>query len=202
MLRTLIFYIILTIVLNFTFLYFFQIFFGFGEVDGVSMKPNFHDKQKIFTSIDYYKKNPIKHGDVVLVKIKNKEEPYLKRVVGLPNDRIKMKNGILYLNDKPKTIDKELEMNIYEEKINKFKSFKILNVSKNDEDDNFNEINISEKFYYILGDNREVSVDSRKLGLIQKKNIMHKVLPQTHFVYNFLWFFEIYYRFHKYLFKE
>ena len=164
-------------------------FYGVYHLNGTSMRPTFNDKQFVFSFVDYYKNNEINYGDIVFLNVKGEEDPLIKRVVGLPNDKIKMKKGILIVNDIPKTIDKELEMNIYEEKINDFKSFRILNITKANEEDYFEEIKIPKDFYYVLGDNREVSRDSRYIGLISKKNIIDKYIPDTHFVYNFSWYF-------------
>ena len=164
-------------------------FYGVYHLNGTSMRPTLSDKQFVFSFVNYYKNNQINYGDIVFLNVKGEEDPFIKRVVGLPGDKIEMKNGILIVNDTPKTIDKELEMNIYEEKINDFKSFRILNVTKMGEDDNFKEIKIPEGFYFVLGDNREVSRDSRDLGLISKKNITDKYIPDIHFVYNVSWYF-------------
>ena len=164
-------------------------FYGVYHLNGTSMKPTLSDKQFVFSFVDYYKNNKVIYGDIVLLKVKGEDDPLIKRVVGLPGDKIKMNNGILIVNNIPKTIDKELEMNIYEEKINDLKSFRILNITKANEEDYFEEIKIPKGFYYVLGDNREVSRDSRDLGLISKKNITDKYIPDTHFVYNFSWYF-------------
>ena len=164
-------------------------FYGVYHLNGTSMKPTLSDKQFVFSFVDYYKNNKVIYGDIVLLKVKGEDDPLIKRVVGLPGDKIKMNNGILIVNNIPKTIDKELEMNIYEEKINDLKSFRILNITKANEEDYFEEIKIPEGFYFVLGDNREVSRDSRDLGLISKKNITDKYIPDIHFVYNVSWYF-------------
>ena len=164
-------------------------FYGVYHLNGTSMKPTLSDKQFVFSFVDYYKNNEINYGDIVFLEVKGEEDPLIKRVVGLPGDKIKMNNGILIVNDIPKTIDKELEINIYEEKINDLKSFRIINITKANEEDYFEEIKIPKGFYFVLGDNREVSRDSRYIGLISKKNITDKYIPDTHFVYNFSWYF-------------
>ena len=164
-------------------------FYGVYHLNGTSMRPTFSDKQFVFSFVDYYKNNEINYGDIVFLNVKGEEDPWIKRVVGLPGDKIKMNNGILIVNNIPKTIDKELEMNIYEEKINNLKSYRIINITKTDEEDYFEEIKIPEGFYFVLGDNREVSRDSRDIGLIPKKNIIDKFIPDTHFIYNYSWYF-------------
>ena len=164
-------------------------FYGVYHLNGTSMRPTLSDKQFVFSFVDYYKNNKINYGDIVFLNVKGEEDQLIKRVVGLPGDKIEMKRGILIVNDKPKTIDKELEMNVYEEKINDFKSFRIINITKADEEDYFEEIKIPKGFYFVLGDNREVSRDSRDIGLISENNIIDKYMPETHFVYNFSWYF-------------
>ena len=80
-------------------------------------------------------------------------------------------------------------MNIYKEKINNLKSFRIINIIKVEVDDHFKELKIPKYFYFVQGDNKENSKDTRDLGLISKKNITDKYIPDTYFVYNFSWYF-------------
>jgi signal peptidase I len=162
----------------------FSFYFGVIQIDGTSMRPTLSDNEYVFYAEKYYKKNQIQLGDIIIFKLKNKENLFIKRVVGLPGDTIEMKNGILRVNDIKKTSNKEIEMNIYEEKINPSKSFRILNISKSDEHNNFKKIKISKGHYFVLGDNRGNSNDSRYMGLIKKENIIHKYLPKTHYIYN------------------
>ena len=164
-------------------------FYSVYHLNGTSMRPTLSDKQFVFSFVDYYKNNEINYGDIVFLNVKGEEDPLIKRVVGLPNDKIRMKKGILIVNGIPKTIDKELEMNLYEEKINDLKSFRILNITKANEEDYFEEIKIPDGFYFVLGDNRENSRDSRDIGLIPENNIIDKYIPETHLVYNFSWYF-------------
>lgn len=171
------------------FQFLFSFFFGVSQIDGTSMRPTLADNEYVFYAHKYYKNNQIKLGDIILFEVKNKENLFIKRVVGIPGDTIEMKNGILRVNGIKKTGNVEIEMNIYEEKINASTIFKILNISKSEEHNNFKKVKIPEDHYFVLGDNREVSNDSRDMGLIKKENIIHKYLPQNHYIYNFSRYF-------------
>ena len=167
----------------------FSFFFGVSQIDGTSMRPTLADNEYVFYAHKYYKNNQIKSGDIILLKVKDEENLFIKRVVGIPGDTIEMKNGILRVNGIKKTGNVEIEMNIYEEKINKSNTFKILNISKSEEHNNFKKFKIPEDHYFVLGDNREDSHDSRDMGLIKKENIIHKYLPKDHYIYNFSRYF-------------
>ena len=69
------------------------------------MRPTLSDKQFVFSFFDYYKNNEFNYGDIIIFNVKVEEDPYIKRVVGLPGDKIDMNKGILIVNDIPKTID-------------------------------------------------------------------------------------------------
>ena len=85
---------------------------------------------------------------------------YLSRVVGLPNETIEIKEGKVYINNK-----------LLGEPFNKV-------VSSDDPENNFSAIVIPENEYFILGDNRPRSFDSRywKPPTIKKENILGKVV--------------------------
>ena len=167
----------------------FTIFFGVYETVGFSMRPNFEDKETFFVYPDYYKNNNINYGDLVIIKVKDEEGTLLKRVVGLPNDKVEIKNGILLLNDKEKTSEEEIEMNIFLETITPKVSYKILNIEKNSTDFNFESFIIPKDNFFFLGDNRQDSADSRYYGVVKKDNILHKVIPKNNFIYNFAFLF-------------
>lgn len=86
--------------------------------------------------------------DIVVVNKKVEGDNLIKRVIGLPNETIRYKNNKLYINDK--IID---------------------DVYAYGDTENFKEIALGEDEYFLMGDNREVSLDSRSLGVIKKSEI-------------------------------
>jgi signal peptidase I len=69
------------------------------EINGQSMEPTFFNAELIITNKFIYKITPPKRGDVVIFKSpKNKEIDYIKRVIGLPGDRVKLVNNTYYVN--------------------------------------------------------------------------------------------------------
>ena len=89
----------------------------------------------------------IKRGDLVVVDIGS--EKVIKRLIGLPGDSIYCLNGILYINDE---------------------EYKEDYISSKTSD--FTKIFLKEDEYFVLGDNRVVSKDSRMFGTVSKKQIM------------------------------
>lgn len=98
-----------------------------------------------------YRINGLKRFDIVVIKYNN--EKIIKRVIGLPGDYIEYKDNILYVNGKE--IKEEYKRDI----TNNF-SLKDLGYEK-----------IPENKYLVLGDNRNISKDSRIIGLIDKEDI-------------------------------
>ena len=97
--------------------------------------------------------NP-RHGDIVVVK--TDEKPIIKRVVALGGDSVELREGVLYLNDKVK-----------EEPY-------VLAENNTPSENNYNKVKVPQGYMFCLGDNRNVSVDSRseKYGFISLNNII------------------------------
>lgn len=120
-------------------------------VSGNSMVPTLNNGDVMILNKFNYLVNDIKRFDIVVVDYEN--EYIIKRVIGLPGDYVEYKNDILYVNGKKikEVYDREYT-----------------------EDFNLNDLNIEKipnNYYLVLGDNRPISKDSRKIGLIDKKNI-------------------------------
>lgn len=115
--------------------------------------------------------------------------PYVKRIIGIPGDRVEIKNGRLILNNRliPRTYIGTYEYadrkghlwiyNMYEEDLPEGVKHKIIEISDNEVLDNVEEITVPEGYYYFIGDNRDQSEDSRgSLGLIPFGNLIGKLV--------------------------
>ena len=120
-------------------------------VSGNSMVPTLNNGDVMILNKFNYLVNDIKRFDIVVVDYEN--EYIIKRVIGLPGDYVEYKNDILYVNGKKIKEEYDREYT---------------------EDFNLNDLSIEKipnNYYLVLGDNRPISKDSRKIGLIDKKNI-------------------------------
>lgn len=135
------------------------------QVSGLSMYPNYHDKEYILTDKVSYKLGDPKRGDVVVFHApeaancpKGTGCDFIKRVIGLPGDTIEIRDHAFYIDGR-----KLPEPYIPEENI--------LNPGAYIQT---NSITLRENQYFVIGDNRPHSSDSRVWGPIGKENIIGK----------------------------
>ena len=119
------------------------------RVQGTSMDTTL--KQGEILLLEKFDKN-YKRFDIVVINTKN--ERIIKRIIGMPSESIKIIDGIIYINGE-KIEDKYAS--------SQTKDFSL-------------EETIPENTYFVLGDNRIVSNDSRYLGPIKKENIQGKAI--------------------------
>ncbi len=133
--------------------------------------------------------NTPERGDVVVFKTpENNRTDYIKRVIGLPGDKIEIKNGIIFINGSEilrkklndfidtdnKTSNKRVRM--YNEYFFK-KEIKILDITDNGIADNTQLFNVPDNHFFVMGDNRDNSQDSRfisTVGFIPYENLVGK----------------------------
>ena len=121
-------------------------------VVGDSMVPTLKENQILLLNKFDYKFNEIERYDIVVIEVGNGE--IIKRVIGLPGENIEYRNNTLYINGHE-------EETIYNFDTENFSLKEICNCDK-----------IPQDKYLVLGDNREVSSDSRgPIGLIDKEAI-------------------------------
>ena len=138
--------------------------------------------------------NTPERGDVVVFKTpENNRTDYIKRVIGLPGDKIEIKNGIIFINGSEilrkklndfidtdnKTSNKRVRM--YKEYFYN-KEINILDITDNGITDNTQLFNVPENHFFVMGDNRDNSQDSRfisTVGFIPYENLVGK----AHFIF-------------------
>ena len=128
---------------------------GFQQIVGSSMDPTFKNNDVIIIDKFSYRFSSVKRGDIISFYYADSKF-LVKRVIGLPGDSIQYKDNKLYING-------ELEEEYY-----------LHNTTTED----FIFENIPEDMYFVLGDNRSDSLDSRdeKVGLIMKNDIIGKAI--------------------------
>ena len=127
------------------------------RVNGASMNDTLNNGDIMIMNIIGYKFQDIKRFDIVIVD--EGSELIIKRVIGLPGDKIEYKNNTLFINGKKieeHFLDKETNTEDF--------SLTTLGYEK-----------IPKDMYLVLGDNRENSLDSREIGLIKRKDILGKI---------------------------
>ncbi len=132
------------------------------DVQGASMEPNFvEDEYLIIDELTYRFTEP-ERGEVVVFRSQNKnKEFFLKRVIGLPGEKVKVQGGkvVVYNDEQPDgvVIDEDAYLPMSE-----FTDGELVVTLESDE-------------YFVLGDNRGVSYDSRKFGPIDRGDIVGRV---------------------------
>ncbi len=125
-------------------------------VEGYSMEPTLHNGERVMVEkITYHLRKP-KRGEIVIVKNPlDKRDKYIKRVVGLPGDLIEINKGSVYINGIL------LEEDYIAEPVAFWYSHEYL---------------VPEGHVFVLGDNRNHSDDSRRIGPIPYKNVLGRVV--------------------------
>lgn len=128
-------------------------------VRGDSMSDTLEDGEVLFLSKINYHISEIERFDIVVIK--DIDGDYIiKRVIGLPGDNIEYKDDVLYINGKAN------EKRFTDDETEDFTLKEVCNIHQvNCEDE------IPEGMYLVLGDNRDVSADSRVKGLIKREQI-------------------------------
>lgn len=123
-----------------------------GLVNGDSMLDTLKDNDLVIINKLVLKTKSIERFDMVVLNNREGDDRIIKRIIGLPNESIEYKDNELYINDE--------KLDLKDFSFEKTEDFKA--VTKEGE-------------YFVLGDNRDISKDSRYLGNFTKKEIIGRV---------------------------
>jgi signal peptidase I len=127
------------------------------KVEGGSMEPGLEDQERIFINKLAYRLENIQRGDIIVFSYpRDPRKSFIKRVIGLPGDRVRVYDGKVYLNGRliaePYVPEEYLDSRSYPE------------------------IRVPADSYFVLGDHRSMSNDSRDFGPVQRSYIYGKAV--------------------------
>jgi len=127
------------------------------KVEGTSMLPGLEDQERIFINKFVYQLEPIERGDIVVFRYpRDPSKSYIKRVIGVAGDRMRMIEGKVYLNDQALEED-YVPAGYFDRR-------------------SFPEITVPQGAYFVLGDHRSMSNDSREFGPVHRRYIYGKAV--------------------------
>jgi signal peptidase I len=127
------------------------------KVEGTSMMPSLDDQERIFVNKFVYRIEAIQRGDIIVFRYpRDPSKSFIKRVIGVGGDRIRIANGQTYVNDKPIREDYVPGSYIDERP--------------------YREITVPQNSYFVMGDHRILSNDSRDFGPVKSSLIYGKAV--------------------------
>ncbi|MHC2995058.1 MAG: signal peptidase I [Candidatus Atribacteria bacterium] len=122
-------------------------------VRGASMEPTLHDRERLIANkISYRFESPERNEIIIFKPPIGIKRNYIKRIIGIPGDKIEIVNGKIYVNDQA-----------LEEPYVKHRSY-----------ENMPPTIVPADSFFVLGDNRPNSSDSRYWGFVPRKNVVGK----------------------------
>lgn len=127
------------------------------KVEGTSMMPSLDDQERIFVNKFVYRLEAIQRGDIVVFRYpRDTSKSYIKRVVGLAGDHIRIDDGLVYVNDKP--LDEDYVPAAFAD------------------NRSYPETVVPQNSFFVLGDHRSMSNDSRDFGAVRETFIYGKAV--------------------------
>ncbi len=127
------------------------------KVEGTSMMPGLEDQERIFVNKFVYRWEPIQRGDIVVFRYpRDTSKSYIKRVIGVAGDRIRIESGQVYVNGG--ALDEDYVPSDYADARS------------------YGEIVVPANSYFVLGDHRSMSNDSRDFGTVNERYIYGKAV--------------------------
>ena len=146
------------------------------RVDGRSMYPTLKDGEFGFTNVGGVLLNGVERGDIVVVTMEEEGQKthWVNRVIGLPGDTVSCVNDVVYINGKVLDETKYIAPDYRQSLVDKFGYFNKVPNADNTNVEDFEEVKLGDDEYYVMGDNRPYSKDSRYVGPVKKSQIFAK----------------------------
>lgn len=146
------------------------------RVDGRSMYPTLKDGEFGFTNVGCVLLNGVERGDIVVVTMEEEGQKthWVKRVIGLPGETVSCVNDVVYINGKVLDETKYIAPDYRQSLVDKFGYFNKVPDADNTNVEDFEEVKLGDDEYYVMGDNRPYSKDSRYVGPVKKSQIFAK----------------------------
>lgn len=130
-------------------------------VKGASMEPTFFDKEYLIINELHYRLNEPVRGDVAVFRYPRiPSEYFIKRVIGLPGETVEIRDGKIFLYTKEKPNGYELQESYLDEIFT----------------DGIKRVTLGLDEFYVLGDNRDESMDSRMFGPVKREYFIGRVM--------------------------
>jgi signal peptidase I len=127
------------------------------KVEGTSMAPGLNDQERIFINKFVYRFESISRGDVIVFHYpRDISKSYIKRVIGLPGDHIEIEDGQVYVNGQP-VREPYVPDEYYDGR-------------------SYPEVVVPPQSYFVLGDHRNLSNDSRDFGAVDQQYVYGKAV--------------------------
>jgi len=127
------------------------------KVEGVSMMPGLEDQERIFVNKFVYRWEPIQRGDIIVFRYpRDTSKSYIKRVIGVAGDRVRIQNAQVYVNGE--ALDEDYVPSDYADARS------------------YSEVVVPRNSYFVLGDHRTMSSDSREFGPVNDRFIYGKAV--------------------------
>lgn len=131
------------------------------QVSGESMDPTFKNKEYILTNLIAMRYEDPKPGDVIVFKSPTDEnKDFIKRIMGVPGDTVSIQGGSVYVNGQKVDESEYLSNSVYTT------GGAFLQEGE--------EVTVPDEMYFVMGDNRPYSSDSREWGFLKKNEIIGK----------------------------
>jgi signal peptidase I len=127
------------------------------KVEGTSMLPTLEDQERVFINKFVYRLESIQRGDVIVFRYpRDTSKSYIKRVIAVSGDRVRIEDGLVFVNDRQ--IAENYVPQMYEDVRS------------------YSETVVPPHSYFVMGDHRNLSNDSRDFGPVDERYIYGKAV--------------------------